>query len=105
MTAFNHLAIVKFKEEVIVEDLLKGLEKLASEMDIVKSFVWGQDIESDDMLRQGFTHAFLMTFSSKEDFIAFATHPNHVEYSSTFSTAIEKAVILDFPVIAVKVPT
>lgn len=54
------------------------------------------------MLRQGFTHAFLMTFGSKEDFTAFASHPNHVEFSSTFSTAIDKAVLLDFPAITVK---
>lgn len=62
----------------------------------------GQDIESHEMLRQGFTHAFLMTFGSKDDFTAFASHPNHVEFSSTFSAAIEKAVLLDFPVVTVK---
>lgn len=56
------------------------------------------------MLRQGFTHAFLMTFGSKEDFTAFLGHPNHVEFSSTFSTVIEKAVLLDFPVVTVKAP-
>ncbi|KAL3518493.1 hypothetical protein ACH5RR_021082 [Cinchona calisaya] len=104
MAEFNHLVLVKFKEEVVVEDILKGLEKLVSEIDSVKSFVWGQDIESHEMLRQGFTHAFLMTFGSKEDFTAFLGHPNHVEFSSTFSTVIEKAVLLDFPVVTVKAP-
>ncbi|CAA2933921.1 stress-response A/B barrel domain-containing protein At5g22580-like [Olea europaea var. sylvestris] len=102
MAEFKHLVLVKFKEEVAVEEVLKGMEKLVSEMDIVKSFVWGQDIESHEMLRQGFTHAFLMTFGSKDDFTAFASHPNHVEFSSTFSAAIEKAVLLDFPVVTVK---
>ncbi|XP_058088482.1 uncharacterized protein LOC131235345 isoform X2 [Magnolia sinica] len=36
----NHLVLAKFKEGVVVEDLLKGMEKLASEMDTVKSFQW-----------------------------------------------------------------
>ncbi|KAL0437005.1 UNVERIFIED_CONTAM: Stress-response A/B barrel domain-containing protein [Sesamum radiatum] len=99
---FKHLVLVKFKDDVVVEDVLKGMEKLVSEMDSVKSFVWGQDVESHDMLRQGFTHAFLMTFNSKDDFTAFAAHPKHVEFSSTFSTAIEKAVLLDFPAVSVK---
>ncbi|KAL0390624.1 UNVERIFIED_CONTAM: Stress-response A/B barrel domain-containing protein [Sesamum calycinum] len=99
---FKHLVLVKFKDDVVVEDVLKGMEKLVSEMDSVKSFVWGQDVESHEMLRQGFTHAFLMTFSSKDDFTAFASHPKHVEFSSTFSTAIEKAVLLDFPAVSVK---
>ncbi|XP_073270727.1 stress-response A/B barrel domain-containing protein At5g22580-like [Primulina huaijiensis] len=104
MAEFKHLVLVKFKEEVVVEDVLKEMEKLVSEMDIVKSFVWGQDIESLEMLRQGFTHAFLMTFEKKDDFTAFASHPNHVEFSSKFSTVIDKAVLLDFPVITVKSP-
>lgn len=62
----------------------------------------GQDIESLEMLRQGFTHAFMMTFSSKEDYTAFAGHPHHVEFSSEFSEAIEKVVLLDFPTVLVK---
>lgn len=64
----------------------------------------GQDIESLDVLRQGFTHAFLMTFNKKEDFAAFQSHPNHVEFSATFSAAIEKIVLLDFPSNVVKAP-
>ncbi|XP_073027661.1 stress-response A/B barrel domain-containing protein At5g22580 [Primulina eburnea] len=104
MAEFKHLVLVKFKEEVVVEDVLKEMEKLVSEMDIVKSFVWGEDIESLEMLRQGFTHAFLMTFENKDDFTAFASHPNHVEFSTKFSTVIDKAVLLDFPVITLKSP-
>lgn len=62
----------------------------------------GQDIESLDVLRQGFTHAFLMTFNKKEDFVAFQSHPNHVEFSEKFSAAIENIVLLDFPSTLVK---
>nr|XP_043608902.1 stress-response A/B barrel domain-containing protein At5g22580 [Erigeron canadensis] len=102
MGEFTHLVVVKFKEEVVVDDIMKGLEKLATEIDSVKSFVWGKDIESMEMLRQGFTHALMMTFGTKDDFTAFQAHPNHVEFSATFSAAIEKIVLLDFPVTAVK---
>lgn len=64
----------------------------------------GRDIESLDVLRQGFTHAFLMTFNKKEDFAVFQSHPNHVEFSTTFSAAIENIVLLDFPSTLVKAP-
>ncbi|KAK4358613.1 hypothetical protein RND71_020842 [Anisodus tanguticus] len=101
---FKHLVLVKFKENVVVEDILKGLEKLVTELDIVKSFVWGKDAESHEMLTQGFTHAIIMTFNSKEDYNTFASHPNHVEFSATFATVIDKAVLLDFPAISVKAP-
>ncbi|KAK7853700.1 stress-response a/b barrel domain-containing protein, partial [Quercus suber] len=100
MGDFKHLVIAKFKEGAVVEEVLKGMEKLVSDIDAVK----GQDIESQEMLRQGFTHAFLMTFNKKEDFTAFVSHPNHVEFSATFSAAIEKIVLLDFPAVLAKAP-
>ena len=40
MAEFKHLVVAKFKEGVVVEELLKGMEKLVSEVDVVKSFEW-----------------------------------------------------------------
>lgn len=40
MGEFKHLVIVKFKEDVVVEDILKDLEKMVAEIDAVKSFEW-----------------------------------------------------------------
>ena len=40
MVEFKHLVIVKFKEDTVVEEILKGMEKLVSEVDSVKSFEW-----------------------------------------------------------------
>jgi hypothetical protein len=40
MEEFKHFVIVKFKEGVVVEELTKGMEKLVSEIDLVKSFEW-----------------------------------------------------------------
>ncbi|KAE8673669.1 ricin-agglutinin family protein [Hibiscus syriacus] len=102
MTGFKHLVIVKFKADSVVDDILKGMEKLVSEIDIVKSLEWGEDIESEEMLRQGFTHAFLMSFDNKEDYSAFVGHASHVEFSATFSGAIDKIVLLDFPCVVAK---
>lgn len=64
----------------------------------------GQDLESPEMLRQGFTHAFLTTFDKKEDYTVFVGHPKHQEFSATFSTVLEKIVLLDFPATLVKPP-
>lgn len=40
MGEFKHLVVVKFKGDAQVDDILKGLEKLVSEIDAVKSFEW-----------------------------------------------------------------
>ncbi|KAL3597609.1 hypothetical protein D5086_009246 [Populus alba] len=94
MGEIKHLVVVKFKEGVMIEEIIKGMEKLVSEVDLVKSFEWGEDTEGPEMLTQGFTHSFSMTFDKKEDYAAFQSHPNHVEYSAAFSAAIEKIAVL-----------
>ncbi|KAG4958274.1 hypothetical protein AAZX31_13G007600 [Glycine max] len=104
MGTFNHYVIVKFNDGVAVDELIQGLEKMVSGIDHVKSFERGKDIESHDMLRQGFTHVFLMAFNGKEEFNAFQTHVNDLEFTGLFSPAIEKIVVLDFPSNLMKAP-
>ena len=40
MGDLKHLVLVKFKEGVVVEDILEGMTKLVSSMDTVKAFEW-----------------------------------------------------------------
>lgn len=40
MGELKHLVLVQFKEGVVVEEILKGMEKMASEIDLVKCFEW-----------------------------------------------------------------
>ena len=40
MADFKHLVVAKFKEEVVVDDIIKGMHDLVSEIDVVKSFEW-----------------------------------------------------------------
>ncbi|CAL1404011.1 unnamed protein product [Linum trigynum] len=94
---FKHLVIIKFKEGVVVDDIIKGMEKLVSQIPLIKSLEWGHDSEGHEMLTQGFTHAFTLTFNSKEDYGAYESHPDHLEYAAVFSASIEKCVVLNFP--------
>nr|UVI66441.1 Cyclase3 [Plumbago zeylanica] len=102
MGEMKHLVMAKFKEGVAVEEIIKEMEKMVSEVDLVLSFEWGEDVQSPEMLRQGFTHAFLMTFRSQEEFASFVVHPQHVDFSTTFTAAIDNVILLDFPTVAVK---
>lgn len=40
MGEFKHFVIVKFKEGVVIEDLIKDMEKMVSQIDSVKHFEW-----------------------------------------------------------------
>ncbi|KAK7405161.1 hypothetical protein VNO78_06360 [Psophocarpus tetragonolobus] len=76
---------------------LQGVKRISK----ILSCVGKKDIESHDMLKQGFTHAFLMTL---ERGVHFQSNPNHVGFSRVFSSTIEKIVVLDFPTKLVKAP-
>lgn len=41
---FKHLVIVKFKQDVAVQDIIKGMENLVSQIDSVKSFEWSANL-------------------------------------------------------------
>jgi hypothetical protein len=40
MGEVKHLCLAKFKDGVVVDDVLKGMTDLAAGMDTVKSFEW-----------------------------------------------------------------
>ncbi|KAG8089068.1 hypothetical protein GUJ93_ZPchr0011g28403 [Zizania palustris] len=90
MGEVKHLCLVKFKEDAVVDDILQGMTKLVSDMDMVKSFEWGKDVSNQDMLTQGFTHVFSVSFASSEDLTSYVSHARHLEFASTFMAAIDK---------------
>ncbi|XP_068663908.1 stress-response A/B barrel domain-containing protein At5g22580-like [Aristolochia californica] len=102
MGDLKHLVLAKFKEGVAVEDIIKEMEKLATDMETVKDFEWGQDSGSEAALRQDYTHVFVLTFKSAEDFAAFSAHPTHLEFAANFVAGIEYIVVLDFPSVLIK---
>ncbi|KAG8091240.1 hypothetical protein GUJ93_ZPchr0011g28257 [Zizania palustris] len=102
MGEVKHLCLVKFKEDAVVDDILQGMTKLVSEMDMVKSFEWGKDVSNQDMLTQGFTHVFSLTFASSEDLTNYMSHERHLEFVGTFMAAIDKVVVVDFPIVVAK---
>ena len=40
MGEFKHLVVAKFKDGVVVEDIIKGMLDMVSQIDAVKSFEW-----------------------------------------------------------------
>ncbi|KAH0776996.1 hypothetical protein KY290_008407 [Solanum tuberosum] len=77
---FKNMLLVKFKQDVVEEDVLKQIEQLVNEIDLIK----GKDTESNEMVTQGYTHAMIMTFNNKEDYEACVV--KEVEFSAIFVT-------------------
>ncbi|KAF3321765.1 Stress responsive A/B Barrel domain-containing protein [Carex littledalei] len=104
MAEVKHLVVAKFKEGVVVEEILQGMTQLVSTMDMVKSFEWGTEMIGEEMLRQGFTHVFIMTFNNGEDLASYFNHPSHNDFIGTFQAALENALVFDFPAVVIKAP-
>lgn len=99
---FKHLCLVRFKEGVVVDDIIQELTKLAAELDTVKFFGWGKDVLNQETLTQGFTHVFSMSFASAEDLAACMGHEKHSAFAATFMAVLDKVVVLDFPFVVAK---
>ncbi|KAL4203412.1 hypothetical protein AMTRI_Chr01g103840 [Amborella trichopoda] len=98
----KHLVLVKFKEGISIQEIVEGMESLASKLEYVKAFEWGQDVGSEELLRQGFTYVFTLTFGSPEDFMAYSSHPSHLEFAGKFMAAIEKVIVFDYTPVLMK---
>jgi Stress responsive A/B Barrel Domain len=64
----------------------------------------GTEMLGEEMLRQGFTHVFIMTFNNGEDFTSYINHPSHNNFIGTFQAVIENALVFDFPSVIIKPP-
>uniref|UniRef100_A0ACD5XPB1 Uncharacterized protein n=1 Tax=Avena sativa TaxID=4498 RepID=A0ACD5XPB1_AVESA len=102
MGEFKHLCAAKFKEGVVVEDIIQELTQLAAELDTVKFFGWGKNVLDEETLTRGFTHVFVLTFASAEDLAAYMGHEKHCAFGARFMAAIDDVVVMDFPLVFVK---
>uniref|UniRef100_A0A0E0MJM8 Stress-response A/B barrel domain-containing protein n=1 Tax=Oryza punctata TaxID=4537 RepID=A0A0E0MJM8_ORYPU len=59
-----------------------------------------KDVLNQDMLTMGFTHV----FSLSEDLTSYMSREKHLEFAGTFMAAIDKFVVIDFPVVVAKPP-
>ncbi|WOL15513.1 stress-response A/B barrel domain-containing protein [Canna indica] len=97
MAEIKHLVLAKFKAEAAVEQLVQDMQKLVSQVDVVKDFEWGEDVLKNERLSHGFTHAFILTFASAQDLDTYIKHPNHVDYGIKFRASVDDILAIDFP--------
>lgn len=94
----RHVVIFKFKESAKAEDIEKvekAFAALPKKIPVIKDYEWGTN-NSPEMLDQGFTHCFLVTFASEEDRKAYLPHPAHQEFVSILKPHLEEAFVIDY---------
>jgi len=94
----RHVVLFKFKDTATpaqirqVEDAFRALPGKISE---VKTFEWGTNV-SPENLAQGFTHCFLLSFSSDKDRDAYLVAPAHKEFGALLRPNLDQVLVVDF---------
>ncbi len=96
----QHVVSFKFKSTAKPEDIKKvetAFADLKKKITQIKALEWGTNI-SPENLNKGFTHCWILTFSSVADRDAYLVHPDHKEFGKSLGLVLEEAFVIDFVV-------
>lgn len=99
--AYRHVVIFKFKEassKESVDSVVNAFVALKDKIPVIKSFEWGLNV-SPEHFDQGFTHCFIITFSSTEDRDnIYQKHPAHKDFQKILGPHMDKVFVVDYKV-------
>ena len=95
---FRHIVLFKFKPEYREEAVVKAAENLRSLKDKI-DFIRSMEIGVDDLHRPiSCDLALTLTFDSKEDYLRYDQHPEHVAIKGYNVEASETITAADYPI-------
>ncbi len=94
----HHVVSLKFKETA-KPDQIKQVESafvaLKTKIPGIKSLAWGTNV-SPEKLNKGFTHCFVLTFTSEKDRDAYLVHPDHKAFGALLGPVLADVMVIDF---------
>ena len=94
----RHVVIFKFKDSSSSEDIKKVSETFAAlygKVPQVKAFEWGVN-NSPEHFNEGFTHCFILTFSSEKELADYQLDPAHKAFQMVLKPHMDKVFVVDF---------
>jgi len=94
----RHVVIFKFKDSSSEQDIKKVAETFAAlygKVPQVKAFEWGIN-NSPEHLNEGFTHCFMLTFSSEKDLAEYQLDPAHKAFQAVLKPHMDKVFVVDY---------
>lgn len=78
-----------------IQMAIKAFGELPQKIKLIKKYEWGEN-NSPELLNQGQTHCFLLTFSSEKDRDAYLVHPVHQAFTKLLPNILDKVTVLDY---------
>ena len=101
-TQLRHVVLFTFKATSSKEDVAKvtrTFNDLYGKVPEVKNMEWGLNM-SPEHLDQGFTHCFVLIFSSEKDLASYQVHPAHKAFQEVLKPHMDKVFVVDYFVTA-----
>ncbi len=94
----RHVVALKYKEtatEQEVQQAVEGFIDLQSKISEIEDIEWGENISKEGHSK-GFTHNFIVTFSSEETRDAYLVHKEHLTFVSKIKHLISDVFVMDY---------
>ena len=96
--ALRHVVLFKFRADTPADTIIKierAFNALPEEISEIRGFEWGIN-NSPEGADKGFTHCYLLTFSSEEDRAVYLPHPKHKAFGTLLSPWLEDVLVVDY---------
>ena len=96
----RHFGVFQFKPEITaaeIEESFAAMQAMVGQIDGLLTMEHGP-YKSEEGLNDGFTHGFIMTFSSPEARNAYLPHPVHLKVVDLVQPRLHRIVVFDFDV-------
>lgn len=94
----RHVVMFKFKDGTSasqVKTIEDAFRALPGKIDTIADFEWGTDVSVEDHAN-GFTHCFLVTFSTQAGLNAYLPHEAHQGFVSVLKPHMDKVLVVDY---------
>lgn len=95
----KHVVLFDFKDDLSDEDV-KEIEaafvNMPAQIEEIKTFDWGTDVQTERTATHPFTHCFVFGFESEDDLQAYIVHPAHKKIGETVKDKLKTASFVDY---------
>lgn len=97
-TKLYHVVSFKFKADAKkeqVDEVVNAFRDLKKKIKVIKEFSWGTNV-SPEKHDKGFTHAFILSFSSEKDRDEYLVHPDHKAFGKIVGPVLADVFVVDY---------
>jgi lysophospholipase L1-like esterase len=94
----RHVVLVKFKSDTTkeqIKEVEEAFAQLPKKIDVISGFEWGTN-NSPEMLAQGYTHCYLISFRDEKGRETYLPHPEHKKFVEIALPRIESVLVVDY---------